>query len=169
MPDPKPWLHVRLRCGYSRDRRDHEQLHELGRSSPGLSKPPYRRGTFRDVPRPLYLDQDGEAVLALGTPGSYGISQTQAQALVHHLDFGLDLQAAIDAPRARLWDGAKVNLEARIEEPVIAELKKRGHEIEMTTAFSMLCGGMHAIRRDPKNGTLAGAADSRRDGAAIAI
>ena len=113
--------------------------------------------------------KDGEAVLALGTPGSYGISQTQAQALVHHLDFGLDLQAAIDAPRARLWDGAKVNLEARIEEPVIAELKKRGHEIEMTKPFSMVCGGMHAIRRDPKNGTLSGAADSRRDGAAIAI
>ena len=117
----------------------------------------------------ISLDQDGEAVLALGTPGSYGILQTQAQAMVHHLDFGLELQAAIDAPRARLWDGAKVNLEARVEEPVIAELKRRGHEIEMTTPFSMQCGGMHAIRRDPKSGALSGAADSRRDGAAIAI
>src|SRR5690606_14303084 len=50
-------------------------------------------------------------VLCLGTPGSYGIPQTQAQAMVHHLDYGLDLQAAIDAPRGRLWDGRKVNLE----------------------------------------------------------
>jgi gamma-glutamyltranspeptidase / glutathione hydrolase len=113
--------------------------------------------------------KDGDAVLALGTPGSYGILQTQAQAMVHHLDFGLDLQAAIDAPRARLWDGAKVALEARVEEPVIEELKRRGHEIEMTTPFSMQCGGMHAIHRDPKSGALSGAADSRRDGAAIAI
>ncbi|WP_420405455.1 gamma-glutamyltransferase family protein [Nisaea sp.] len=113
--------------------------------------------------------RDGDAVLALGTPGSYGILQTQAQAMVHHLDFGLDLQAAIDAPRARLWDGARVDLEARVEAPVIEELKRRGHAIEMTTPFAMQCGGMHAIRRDPESGALFGAADSRRDGAAVAI
>ena len=41
-------------------------------------------------------------MLALGTPGSYGILQTQAQALVQYLDFGLPLQEAIEAPRARL-------------------------------------------------------------------
>lgn len=113
--------------------------------------------------------EDGDVVLALGTPGSYGILQTQAQAMVHHLDYGLELQAAIDAPRARLWDGAKVNLESRVENPVIEELKRRGHEITLVKPFSMECGGMHAIRRDPKSGALSGAADSRRDGAAIAI
>ena len=48
---------------------------------------------------------DGKPVLALGTPGSYGILQTQAQAMVQYVDFGLPLQEAIEAPRARLWDG----------------------------------------------------------------
>lgn len=113
--------------------------------------------------------KDGDVALALGTPGSYGILQTQVQAMVHHLDFGLELQAAIDAPRGRLWDGTQVNLEARIEEPVIEELKQRGHAVQLIKPFSMECGGMHAIRRNPENGILAGAADSRRDGAAIAI
>ncbi|NQW08567.1 MAG: gamma-glutamyltransferase [Alphaproteobacteria bacterium] len=113
--------------------------------------------------------RDGEPVLALGTPGSYGILQTQAQAVVHHLDFGLDIQAALDAPRARLWDGRRVDLESRIEDDVVADLRSRGHEINMIEPFSMSCGGMHAISRDPDSGALNGAADSRRDGAAIAV
>lgn len=113
--------------------------------------------------------RDGEPVLALGTPGSYGILQTQAQAFVHHLDFGLDLQAALDAPRARLWDGRRIQLESRIEDEVVDALRGRGHEIEVIAPFSMMCGGMHAIARDPASGALTGAADSRRDGAAIPL
>ena len=112
---------------------------------------------------------DGELVLALGTPGSYGILQTQAQALVHRQIYGLELQAAIDAPRGRLWDDAKVDLENRIEPTVVAALRDRGHEINQVDPFSMLCGGMHAIERDPATGVLGGAADSRRDGAAMAL
>ena len=53
-------------------------------------------------------------MLALGTPGSYGILQTQPQALVQYLDFGMPLQEAIEAPRARLWDGRDVQVEGRI-------------------------------------------------------
>jgi gamma-glutamyltranspeptidase/glutathione hydrolase len=112
---------------------------------------------------------DGKFALALGTPGSYGILQTQAQALVHHRVYGLDLQAAIDAPRARLWDGRHVDLENRIEPSVVEALVACGHEINLINPFSMTCGGMQAISRDPETGVLNGAADSRRDGAAIAL
>lgn len=110
----------------------------------------------------------GDFALALGTPGSFGILQTQVQAMVHHRMFGLDLQAAIDAPRGRLWDGRRIDLENRIEAPVIAQLKQRGHEINSISPFSMVCGGMHAILRNPQTGALIGAADSRRDGMALA-
>jgi gamma-glutamyltranspeptidase/glutathione hydrolase len=51
----------------------------------------------------------------------------------------------------------------------MAELAARGHDIHTCEAFSMSCGGMQAIARDPINRALTGAADSRRDGAAIAI
>ena len=133
--------------------------------------PNYLRGgeRFGMCLAPSISRRDGEAVLALGTPGSYGILQTQVQALVHHQIFGLDLQAAIDAPRARLWDDRRVDLEARVEPAVMAELAARGHDIHTCEAFSMSCGGMQAIARDPINRALTGAADSRRDGAAIAI
>ena len=112
--------------------------------------------------------EDGALALALGTPGSYGILQTQAQAMVHHIVYGLELQAAIDAPRARLWDGSQVDLENRIEPPVVEALRGLGHEIGLIEPFSMKCGGMHAIGRDRATGVLYGAADSRREGAAVA-
>ncbi len=110
---------------------------------------------------------EGEPVLALGTPGSYGILQTQTQAFVHRLDFGLDLQAAIEAPRARLWDGRKVDIEGRVRPEVVAGLKERGHQVTVDQDFTWKVGGMQAVARDPASGALEGAADPRRDGAAI--
>lgn len=135
------------------------------------ASPNYLRGgeRFGMCLAPSISRQNGEAVLALGTPGSYGILQTQVQALVHHQVYGLDLQAAIDAPRVRLWDHRRVDVEARVEADVLAELTARGHDVHSCEAFSMSCGGMQAIARNPANGALTGAADSRRDGAAIGI
>jgi gamma-glutamyltranspeptidase/glutathione hydrolase len=113
---------------------------------------------------PTISTVDGKPVLALGTPGSYGIMQTQAQALIHHLDFGLPLQQAIEAPRARLWDGKKVEIEGRIPAPTIAALRGRGHDIEAFENWTMKVGGMQAIRIDPATSVFTGACDPRRDG-----
>ena len=56
---------------------------------------------------PAIVTREDRPVLALGTPGSYGICQTQTQALVQHVDLGLSVQDAIEAPRARLYDGRR--------------------------------------------------------------
>jgi gamma-glutamyltranspeptidase/glutathione hydrolase len=109
--------------------------------------------------------RDGEPVLALGTPGSYGILQTQVQAMVQHADFGVPLQQAIEAPRARLWDGRAVEVENRIPAKTIAALRQRGHAITaFDTGWTMRVGGMQAVARDPATGRLTGACDPRRDG-----
>jgi gamma-glutamyltranspeptidase/glutathione hydrolase len=113
--------------------------------------------------------REGKAVLALGTPGSYGILQTQAQALVHYVDFGLALQDAIEQPRARLWDGRLVEPEARIDTAELNELARRGHEIATGAAWTMRVGGMQAVAIDPLTGLLTGAADPRRDGYVVAV
>ena len=115
---------------------------------------------------PSISTRNGEGILALGTPGSYGILQTQVQAMVGYVDFGLDLQAAIDMPRARMWDGKQIYLECRVPHPVCVELSARGHDIILLPEFSWRTGGMQAVARDPESGALTGAADSRRDGAA---
>ncbi|BBK32324.1 gamma-glutamyltranspeptidase/glutathione hydrolase [Stella humosa] len=113
------------------------------------------------------LRADGKPVLALGTPGSYGICQTQSQAMVQHVDFGLPIQEAIAAPRARLLDGAAVHLESRINEEVLVGLRGRGHQLTMLDSYALACGGMQGIAIDPDQGVMTGGADPRRDGYAI--
>ncbi|KZD07859.1 gamma-glutamyltransferase family protein [Oceanibaculum pacificum] len=139
-----------------------------GDLEPASRNPLVPGGRYAMCLAPSIGTRDGEAVLALGTPGSYGIMQTQSQAMVHLLDYGLELQAAIDAPRGRLFDGRLVNLESRVSPETTAALRQRGHDVQPLGAFSWSCGGMHAIARDPATGALEGAADSRRDGAAVA-
>ena len=118
---------------------------------------------------PTIATLDGKPVLALGTPGSYGILQTQAQAFVQYLDFGLPLQDAIEAPRARLWDGRFVQVEGRVAPGVVAALKQRGHGAESFLDWTMKVGGMQAVALDPATGVMTGAADPRRDGYAVAL
>jgi gamma-glutamyltranspeptidase/glutathione hydrolase len=129
--------------------------------SPNLSKP--------GEPLPMCMSpsistRDGKPVLALGTPGSYGIMQTQVQALVQHVDFGHGLQDAIDQPRARLWDGRKVEIETRITPPVMSALRYRGHDVIPGEAWTMKVGGMHGVALDPDTGVKTGGCDKRRDG-----
>ena len=112
---------------------------------------------------PSIATRGGVPVLALGTPGSYGICQTQAQAMVQYIDFRLPLQDAIEAPRGRLWDGTRVDQERRIADEVIAGLIARGHDISAPAEWMMTAGGMQAIAIDPASGVMTGAADPRRD------
>ncbi len=113
--------------------------------------------------------KDGRPVLALGTPGSYGIKQTQVQALVQRVDFGLDIQDAIEAPRARLWDGRKVLAEARIGAATLEALRARGHDVETGPDWTMRVGGMHGIAIDPGTGAKTGGCDPRRDGYVVPV
>ncbi len=118
---------------------------------------------------PSIATRAGEPVLALGTPGSYGITQTQTQALVHHIDFGLPLQDAIEAPRARLWDGRRVQAENRIAPEVRGELCELGHDVEAPSAWTHAVGGMQGIAIDPATGVMTGGADPRREGYVVPI
>ncbi|MCC8965367.1 gamma-glutamyltransferase [Bradyrhizobium sp. Pear76] len=105
-----------------------------------------------------------DRVLAFGTPGSFGIPQTQAQVLVNYLDRGMSLQDAIDAPRARLWPGRSIEIESRVGEAALEILAKHGHDIKPASGWTKLVGGMQGIVRDRATGVMSGAADLRRDG-----
>jgi gamma-glutamyltranspeptidase / glutathione hydrolase len=127
-------------------------------------KNPLKPGQSLALPiAPSISTKDGKPVLSLGTPGSYGICQTQPQAVVQYKDFGLGLQDAIEAPRARLWDGQKVQAENRLAATTVEALRARGHDIEMVEPFTMIVGGMQAVAIDPQTGAMTGAADPRRD------
>jgi len=111
---------------------------------------------------------DGRPTLGIGTPGSYGILQTTLQMLLNALDFGLNVQAAIEAPRVRAYERTIVEVESRVHESTRVALTRLGHEVRAIDPFSWRVGGGHGIARDPDTGLLSGGADPRRDGVALA-
>jgi gamma-glutamyltranspeptidase/glutathione hydrolase len=139
---------------------------DVNPASPNRAKP----GEIMPVcVAPSIVTQDGKAVMALGTPGSYGILQTQPQAFVQHVDYGLPIQQAIEAPRARLTDGREVLLESRVDSKVHGELRERGHDLTSGPDWTMKVGGMQGVAVDPATGTFTGGCDPRRDGYVVPV
>jgi gamma-glutamyltranspeptidase/glutathione hydrolase len=124
----------------------------------------------RDMPMaPCIVTRDGSLRLGIGTPGSYGILQTTLQMVLNALDFGVHVQAAIEAPRVRAFEGTRVDVEGRIDPAVVADLASRGHDIRALPDWTWAVGGGHGISFDAERGVLSGGADPRRDGAAVAF
>lgn len=124
---------------------------------------------------PVQLFRDGRFWATVGTPGSYGILTTTVQVLVHLLDFGLNLQDAIAAPRFRWADDVgdplpaqRIRMEARFPEATRSALAAHGYGVDVLGDWSMRVGGVQGIMADSPTGWLAGAADPRRNGYAMA-
>ncbi|HEV8307267.1 MAG TPA: gamma-glutamyltransferase, partial [Methylomirabilota bacterium] len=108
-----------------------------------------------------------------GCMGADGQPQIHVQVYSALIDFGLDLQQAIEAPRwlaGRFVLGdprERLNLESRFPEATIADLEARGHHVTRWEPWAELAGHAHGIEVQPGTGTRMGAADPRSDGAAI--
>lgn len=114
------------------------------------------------------VQQDGEAVLVGGTPGAHWQAQTNLQILSNVLDFGLDPQRAIEAPRFTVGDqldvgNPMVKIESRVGERVVTELRDLGHAIEVIGPWDA-GGAVQLIARDPVSGMYRGATEVRRPG-----
>jgi gamma-glutamyltranspeptidase/glutathione hydrolase len=123
---------------------------------------------------PLHLHRDGAFWATVGTPGSYGILVTTVQVVSNLVDFGLNLQDAVAAPRFRWADEAidplpaeTLRIESRVPEATRRALEERGYTLDLLGAWSMRVGGVQAVLRDAATGWLVGAADPRRNGYAM--
>ena len=122
---------------------------------------------------PALLMRDGLPWIVFGTMGAHGQAQTHLQLLTNLIDFGLEPQAAIEAPRwvsGRGLAGDPANvlaIEDRVAPEVIERLRVLGHEIRILPAFSSLLGHANMIQIDRQRGVLMGASDPRSDGAAL--
>lgn len=85
------------------------------------------------------------------------------------LDFGLNLQEALEAPRVRVYRDRLVDVEARVPAETRAALTRRGHEVSAIDEWSWIVGGGQGIFRDAESGALMWGADPRRDGYALAF
>ncbi len=122
----------------------------------------------------VLVTKDGKPVLICGTPGADTQVQTNLQLVTHILDFGMNPQEAVEAPRWRsLQMGMEstiphtcddvLELEARFPAEVRAELEARGHVLEILGEWGGR-GNAMAILVDPETGVLSGGADPRNDG-----
>lgn len=127
--------------------------------------------TFHTIIPALAL-RDGKPVLAFGTMGGEGQPQTQAALLTRMVDYGMNVQEAIEAPRwlyGRTWgqESRTLKLEGRIPDGIVDDLVRRGHAVEMMQNWSQTMGHAQAIWIDREQGVLHGGADPRGDGLAI--
>jgi gamma-glutamyltranspeptidase/glutathione hydrolase len=118
---------------------------------------------------PTLVARGGDPYLALGTPGGDQQDQWTLQAFLAHVHFDLSLQAAIDAPShhteafpssfyPRATRVRHVTVEDRAGEPTLEGLRRRGHELEISPAFSL--GRVTAVGRE-RDGVLKAGADPR--------
>ena len=116
---------------------------------------------------PGMIFRDDKVFALMGTPGSHGIMETTPQFMSNLMDFGMSVQAAIEAPRVRPMELNHIIAEGRIPQDVLDGLSARGHLVEKMPDFTMAVGGAQGIMIDPESGALTGGADPRRDGYAI--
>ncbi len=111
---------------------------------------------------PTLVVRDGEPVLALGSPGGSRIIGITLNVLLNVIDHGMDVQEAINAPRAIARNGpAEVEAPFYRNRNLISELRGRGFDVRNAEAF----GSVQAVQID--GDWLLGAADPRREGLAI--
>jgi gamma-glutamyltranspeptidase/glutathione hydrolase len=127
---------------------------------------------------PTIILKDGQPFMVLSTPGGDNQDQALLQVLLNIIEFGMNPQEAVEAPRfdtqhyISSFDDheflpGSLNIEARVDEKTIADLKARGHKVKVQTAFGTLSAPT-VIVYDARSGVSSAGADPRRGRYAVA-
>ncbi|WP_290797733.1 gamma-glutamyltransferase family protein [Halomonas sp.] len=116
---------------------------------------------------PGFLTQAGQPLGPFGVMGAFMQPQGQMQAVMNMVDFALNPQAALDAPRWQWFGGRRVGLEAGYGAHLANAMAARGHEVFLDHD-RIPYGRGQIILRDPHSGVLCGGCEPRAD-AAIAV
>jgi gamma-glutamyltranspeptidase/glutathione hydrolase len=113
--------------------------------------------------------QKGDIHIGFGIMGGWNQPQAQAQFVSNIVDFGMNVQAALEQPRFTkpTFGGCDVEMEETIPADVRAGLAARGHKIKLLEPFSFTVGQGAAVVRDSRRKVNFAAGDPRSDGAAI--
>lgn len=120
---------------------------------------------------PAMVLKEGMPRILYGTQGGEGQPQTQTAILTRMIDYGMDPQSAISAPRfvwGRTWgeQTQELKIEGRVSIDVLEELSKAGHVVTKVDDFDGIMGHANAILIDDQ-GFVHGGVDPRSDGAAV--
>jgi gamma-glutamyltranspeptidase/glutathione hydrolase len=127
---------------------------------------------------PTVVMKDGRPFLAIGTPGGDSQDQQILLVLLNIIDFGMDVQAAIEAPRVNSLhpessfdehrsEPGVLEVESSLPPEVLKELTARGHVLRARPPYG-ISTGVVAAGVDPASGRLRGGADPRRERALVA-
>ena len=132
----------------------------------------------RLTPNPALAMRDGKPLMPFGTPGGDVQPQSMVQMFLNVMEFGMDVQQAVEAPRFSTWSFPNsfwphayhpglVGVEGRMDASVVAELSRLGHRVEVWDDFTPRMGCLCGVKVDQERGGLSGGADPRRDGYAM--
>lgn len=113
---------------------------------------------------PGFLTQNGQPVGPFGIMGGALQAQAHLQLMLNTIAWGLNPQAALDAPRWRLMEGKTVRVEPAVSQDVVNGLSAKGHRVVVHDNNTQFGRGQF-IRRLP-NGNLVAGSDPRADGVA---
>ena len=119
---------------------------------------------------PSLVTKRGEPFMVFGTPGGDSQEQLTMQFFLNYVEFDMDIQEALDAPTVssrhfpssfypRNAHPGRVVIDSRIPRKVVAELERRGHEVDMADAWSG--GKVLAIHYNPHSGVIVGGASPK--------
>ncbi len=116
---------------------------------------------------PAFMEK-GDVKLGFGIMGGFNQAQAHAQFVSNVADFGMNIQAALEAARFTklTFEGCDLLMESRVPESVRKELAAKGHQIQVVGAYSLDMGRGNAVMRDGAGVNFA-ASDPRADGEAI--
>ena len=121
---------------------------------------------------PTIVVRDGKTVLVLGSPGSSKIITTVANVLMGVVDYGMNIQEAVNAPRFHnQWLPDVLNVERWFSPDTVSALQKMGYNVQIGrhegADAGSYWGDAECIAIDPKTGERLGASDSRHNGKAV--
>ena len=112
---------------------------------------------------PGFLARDGQPIGPFGVMGGFMQPQGHVQVVVNTVDYGMNPQDCLDAPRFQWQGGKQIQLEQEVPAAVAEELRRRGHEVEVVSDRIAMGRGQIIWRRS--DGTLVGGTEPRSDGA----
>jgi gamma-glutamyltranspeptidase/glutathione hydrolase len=115
---------------------------------------------------PGFITKDGQAWSSFGVMGGFMQPQGHLQVGVNMIDFGMDPQTALDAPRFNWLKDKQVALETAISDDIRQILQQWGHDL-WEKGKPLHYGGGQVIVRDPESGVLIGGSEPRNDGTSV--
>lgn len=127
---------------------------------------------------PSLAFRNGKVWMPFGGPGGDVQCQSMVQFFLNVVEFGMNLQEAAEAPRVSTWSfpgsfwphayhPGLVGVEGRIDPQTVADLKRRGHQVEVWDDWTRRQGSLCAIGVDQEHGGLTAGVDPRHQGYAM--